>query len=192
MDGGEPEQTKGVVVNAIRTTPEETEEERLDPDELESMTKNALAILDAGKSKACEQAVAALPAGIRKHWDRLLSRDLKDCDEDREPATPDPDGLRRFIKTTLEPLCVLSQRKLTNRPFIRAQAFGQSLDLNKLERTLTMLLRLQNLRLFRQTGAEDGWRVSPVSGTLVPPRGRIVAAPAPRCYLRREDGGSGR
>ena len=59
---------------------------------------------------------------------------------------------------------VQRRKELENRPLIRAQAFGQSLDPDKLsrlaryevhldrklERTLAMLLRLQDLR--RETG----------------------------------------
>ena len=156
LDGGEQAQAEGVVVKAIRATPEETAEEMRDLEEAESMTNNALAILDAGTPKAYEQAVAALGADLRESWDRLLSRDPKV----QEPATPDPDGLRHFIETLLQPLYTRLRMALENRALIREQAFGQSLDPDKLERlaryevhldrklerTLTMLLRLRNLR----------------------------------------------
>jgi len=156
LDDGEQAQAEGVVVKAICATPEETAEEMRDLEEAESMTNDALAILDAGTPKACEQAVAALRADLRESWDRLLSRDPKG----REPATPDPDGLRRFIETIPQPLYTRRRMEPENRPSIRAQAFGQSLDPDKLvklaryevhldrklERTLTMLLRLRNLR----------------------------------------------
>ena len=66
--------------------------------------------------------------------------------------------------TDLRPWYVQRRKELENRPLIRAQAFGQSLDPDKLsrlaryevhldrklERTLAMLLRLQDLR--RETG----------------------------------------
>jgi hypothetical protein len=161
LDGGKQIER---VVDAIRATPEETAEETRDLDEDEAMTKNAVAILDAGKPKAFEQAVSALRADTREWWEDLLSRDPEDYDEDQEPATPDADGLRRFVERDLRPWYAQRRMELENRPLIRAQAFGQSLDPDKLsrlaryevhldrklERTLAMLLRLQDLR--RETG----------------------------------------
>ena len=94
----------------------------------------------------------------------MLSRDPEDFDEGETPFTPDADGLRRFIERDLRPWYVQRRKELENRPLIRAQAFGQSLDPDKLsrlaryevhldrklERTLAMLLRLQDLR--QETG----------------------------------------
>ncbi|MBT5245830.1 MAG: hypothetical protein HOL66_16485 [Rhodospirillaceae bacterium] len=148
------------VVDAIRATPEETAVEARDLDEDEGMTKDAVVILDAGKPKAYEQAVAVLRADTREWWEDLLSRDPGDYDEDQEPATPNAAGLRRFIDRDLQPWYAQRRMELENRPLIRAQAFGQSLDPDKLsrlaryevhldrklERTLAMLLRLQDLR----------------------------------------------
>ena len=148
------------VVDAIRATPKETAKEARDLDEDEAMTRNAVLILDAGKPKAYEQAVAALRAETREWWDDLLSRDPDDYQEDQKPATPDADGLRRFIDRELRPWYAQRRMELENRPLIRAQAFGQSLDPDKLsrlaryemhldrklERALAMLLRLQDLQ----------------------------------------------
>ena len=152
------------VVDAIRATPEKTAEESRDLNEGESMTATAVAILDAGKPKAYEHAVAALLADTREWWEDVLPRDPEDFDEGETPFTPDADGLRRFIERDLRPWYVQRRKELENRPLIRAQAFGQSLDPDKLsrlaryevhldrklERTLAMLLRLQDLR--RETG----------------------------------------
>ena len=152
------------VVDAIRATPEKTAEESRDLNEDESMTAKAVAILDAGKPKAYEHAVAALLADTREWWEDVLLRDPEDFDEGETPFTPDADGLRRFIERDLRPWYVQRRKELENRPLIRAQAFGQSLDPDKLsrlaryevhldrklERTLAMLLRLQDLR--RETG----------------------------------------
>ena len=94
----------------------------------------------------------------------MISRDPEDFDEDEDSFTADSDGLRRFIEKELRPWYVQRRKELENRPLIRAQAFGQSLDPDKLsrlaryevhldrklERTLAMLLRLQDLR--RQAG----------------------------------------
>lgn len=161
LDGGKQIER---VIDAIRATQEETAEESSDLDEDEGMTAKAVAILDAGKPKAYEQAVAALRADTREWWDDMISRDPEDFDEDEDSFTADSDGLRRFIEKELRPWYVQRRKELENRPLIRAQAFGQSLDPDKLsrlaryevhldrklERTLAILLRLQDLR--RQTG----------------------------------------
>ena len=161
LDGGKQIER---VIDAIRATQEETAEESSDLDEDKGMTAKAVAILDAEKPKAYEQAVAALRADTREWWDDMISRDPEDVDEDEDPFTADSDGLRRFIEKELRPWYVQRRKELENRPLIRAQAFGQSLDPDKLsrlaryevhldrklERTLAMLLRLQDLR--RQAG----------------------------------------
>lgn len=148
------------VVDAIRATQEETAEESSDLGEDEGMTAKAVAILDAGKPKAYEQAVAALRADTREWWEDMISRDPDDFDQDEEPVTADAKGLRRFVEKDLRPWYVQRRKELENRPLIRAQAFGQSLDPDKLsrlaryevhldrklERTLAMLLRLHDLR----------------------------------------------
>lgn len=157
LDGGKQIER---VVDAIRATPEETAEEARDLDQDEAMTRNAVVILDAGKPKAYEQAVAALRADTREWWDDMISRDPEGFDEDEYLFTADSDGLRRFIEKELRPWYVQRRKELENRPLIRAQAFGQSLDPDKLsrlaryevhldrklERTLAMLLRLQDLQ----------------------------------------------
>ena len=91
------------VVDAIRATPEKTAEESRDLNEDESMTATAVAILDAGKPKAYEHAVAALLADTREWWEDVLLRDPEDFDEGETPFTPDADGLRRFIERDLRP-----------------------------------------------------------------------------------------
>ena len=80
--------------------------------------------------------------------------------EGEEPATADVEGLRRFLEGTVLPWFENRQKELANRPLIREQAFGEALDPDKLERLgryevhldrklermLTMLLRLKDLR----------------------------------------------
>ena len=152
------------VVDAIRATPEKIAEESRDLDDDEGMTEKAVAMLDAGNKNAYENAIAALRADTREWWEDILSRNSEDFDEDEEPLTADADGLHRFIEGDLRPWYVQRRKQLENRPLLRAQAFGQSLDPDKLsrlaryevhldrklERTLAMLLRLQDLR--RETG----------------------------------------
>ena len=80
--------------------------------------------------------------------------------EGEEPATADAEGLRRFLEDEVLPWFENRKKELANRPLIREQAFGEALDPDKLERLgryevhldrklermLTMLLRLKDLR----------------------------------------------
>ena len=76
------------------------------------------------------------------------------------PAAADEAGLQRFLEVTVMPWFENRRKELANRPLIREQAFGEALDPHKLERLgryevhldrklermLTMLLRLKDLR----------------------------------------------
>ena len=81
-------------------------------------------------------------------------------EEGEEPATADVEGLRRFLEREVQDWFENRKKDLANRPLIREQAFGEALDPDKLERLgryevhldrklermLTMLLRLKDLR----------------------------------------------
>ncbi len=126
------------VVDAIRATLEETAQETRKLDEDEAMTTKALEILHTGKPKAYENALAVLHEDTRDWWKDYISSDPEilneDEEEDEEPATPDAAGLLRFLDTKVLPWYVQHLKELENRPLIRAQAFGESLDPDKLER----------------------------------------------------------
>jgi hypothetical protein len=49
-------------------------------------------------------------------------------------ATPDAEGLRCFLEGEVLPWFEARKKELANRPLIREQAFGESLDPDKLER----------------------------------------------------------
>ena len=80
--------------------------------------------------------------------------------EGKQPATADVEGLRRFLEAKVLPWFENRRKELANRPLIREQAFGEALDPDKLERLgryevhldrklermLTMLLRLKDLQ----------------------------------------------
>ena len=86
-----------------------------------------------------------------------------DLDEGEAPYGADSDHLRRFVETQVLPWYDRRRTELANRPLIREQAFGESLDAEKLEvlgryevhldrkleRMLAMLLRLKDLRQMR-------------------------------------------
>jgi hypothetical protein len=120
----------------------------------EAMTRRALDLLNSRRNDPYEAATAALREDTQQWWADTLARDPAELEEDEEPATADAEGLRRFLDDEAR------KKELANRPLIREQAFGESLDPDKLERlgryevhldrklerTLAMLLRLKNLR----------------------------------------------
>ncbi len=81
-------------------------------------------------------------------------------EEDEEPATADAECLKQFLERKVLSWYVTRKKELANRPLIREQAFGEAFDPDKLERlgryevhldrklerTLTMMIRLQDLR----------------------------------------------
>ena len=162
------------VVDAIRATADETAEDIREMEEDEAITRRALDLLDSSRNDAYEAALAALLDGTREWWEDVLARDFDELEEDEEPATVDPDeleedeepatadaeSLRRFLEGKVMLWFETRLKELANRPLIRQQAFGEALDADKLERlgryevhldrklerTLTMLIRLQDLR----------------------------------------------
>ena len=148
------------VAEAIRATAADTEDAVRDMQEDEAMTRHALDLLNSRRNDPYEAAVAALREDTQQWWADILARDPDDLDEGNEPATADAEGLRRFLEGEALPWFDARKKELANRPLIREQAFGESLDPDKLERlgryevhldrklerTLAMLLRLKDLR----------------------------------------------
>lgn len=148
------------VADAIRATPADTAAEISDLDADEAMTKKTLKLLQGGNPGAYENAVAALRQDTREWWEEKLTWEPDDYDEGEEPYTPDCPGLQRFLGREVSAWYRQHRKELENRPLIRAQAFGESLDPfklerlaryevhldRKLERMLAMLIRLQDLR----------------------------------------------
>jgi hypothetical protein len=124
------------------------------------MTLEALKILGTGGSDAYEKAVAALHSSTQEAWEDQLEWEPDDYDEDNEPYAADADGLTRFLETEISPWYDTHRKELENRSLIRAQAFGEAFDPDKLERLgryevhldrklermLAILIRLQDLR----------------------------------------------
>ena len=107
-----------------------------------------------------EAALAALREDTRAWWADLTARDPDELDEDEVPTTADAESLRLFLEGKVLPWFEGRKKELANRPLIREQAFGETLDPDKLERLgryeahldrkvermLAMLLRLKDLR----------------------------------------------
>jgi hypothetical protein len=154
------------VVDAIRATAADTEEEIREMHEDEAMTRRAIKLLGSKRKDAYEAALAALREDTQAWWANVLARDPNEMEEDEEPATADVEGLRRFLEGEVARWFDNRKKELANRALIREQAFGQALDPDKLERLgryevhldrklermLTMLLRLKELRQGTITG----------------------------------------
>ena len=148
------------VVDAIRATAADTEDDIRAMRDDEAMTRRALEVLGSRRNDAYEAALAELREDTQSWWADTLARDPDELAEDEEPATADADGLRRFLETEVLPWFEGRKKELANRPLIREQAFGEALDPDKLERLgryevhldrklermLAMLLRLKDLR----------------------------------------------
>jgi hypothetical protein len=148
------------VIDAIRATTDDTAEEIREMDDDEAMTRRALDLLGSSRNDAYEAALAAVREDTRQWWADTLMGEQGELEEDEEPATPDTEGLRRFLESEVLPWFTDCRKALANRPLIREQAFGEAVDPDKLkrlgryevhldrklERTLAMLFRLKELR----------------------------------------------
>jgi hypothetical protein len=157
LDAGE--QIEGVTASILATS-ESTAMEIADLEEDEAMTKRALDLLRGDKAKPYAAALSALREDTRDWWGEVLAWEPDDYEEDEKPYVADPANLLRFLEEKVAPWYVSRRKELENRPSIRAQAFGEALDPDlmerlgryevhldrKLERTLAMLIRLQDLR----------------------------------------------
>ena len=148
------------VAEAVRATAADTEDAVRDMEEDEAVTRQALDLLNSRRNDRYEAAVRALREDTQQWWADTLARDPAELEEDEEPFTADAEGLRRFLEVEVLPWFEARKKELANRPLIREQAFGESLDPDKLERlgryevhldrklerTLSMLLRPKDLR----------------------------------------------
>ncbi len=147
----------GDVGEALRATPEQTDQELGENRKAWRAAEKALSILRAGKDDAYQRALDVMVPGTREWW-------LETLEEWAEEPEPDYEATAESLSGWLEEEAVPYFRKreveLANREMIREHALGEALTANafeglaryevhldrKLERTLTMLIRLQNLR----------------------------------------------
>jgi hypothetical protein len=146
--------------DAIRATDVQTAERTSDLEEDQAMTNEALRILADPSPSAYSSALATLRGDTRAWWQEQLSWALEDYHEEQEPYRADAESLRRFLKEAVLPWYQKHHQELEYRPLIREQAFGEAVDPDrlerlaryevhldrKLERMLTMLFKLQELR----------------------------------------------
>jgi hypothetical protein len=152
--------------DAIRTTEDQTAEDRADLESDQAMTKEALRVLESKSSTAYTRSLGALRDDTRAWWEEQLTWEADDYEEDQVPYRADPESLRRFLKSEVLPWYERRQLDLDHRPLIRAQAFGEAVEPDrlerlaryevhldrKLERTVAMLLKLQELRATAKPG----------------------------------------
>jgi hypothetical protein len=148
------------VADVVRASAADTEKDIRDLQDDEEITRGVLDLLSSRRNDAYEAALAALREDTREWWAETLAREPDQLDEDEEPATADAEGLRRFLEAEVLPWFETRKQDIANRPLICEQAFGESLDPDKLERlgryevhldrklerTLSMLIKLKDLR----------------------------------------------
>jgi len=124
------------------------------------MTEEALRLLESKSPTAYSRALAALRGDTREWWEKQLTWEADNYEEEQTPYRADAESLQRFLESEILPWYENRRRELENRPLIRAQAFGEAVDPHrlerlaryevhldrKLERMLAMLLKLQDLR----------------------------------------------
>ncbi len=138
--------------------------ELADLDQRGTIITRALDLLQAGKARAYDKALGTLSEETRDRWKELIKPKpgltLLNFGDEEPRYTANADGLVEFLQDEVMPSYKARRKELQNRPLIREQAFGEALDADKLdglaryethldrklERMLTMLIRLQELR----------------------------------------------
>ena len=157
------EVAKCLAVEQGRTTQELDD---LDVDE--RMTAAANEILKDDAPNAFENALAALHASTRESWEQQLSWELGDYEDGAVPFEATAAHLLRWLEVEIGDRYEQRRAELHAQPVVRIQALGEALNPDslerlgryevhldrKLERMLSMLLRLQDLRRARTAAAQ--------------------------------------
>ena len=161
-------------LDALVTTPAGTAKDIAKVQNRLTAVSRAQDILMAGKPGAYKAAMAELDERTKAHWKEQFAPKLEDLYEDEdededEPVkhyTADAAGLLRFLLCSVLPDCLTQLGSLGIRSLIRAQVLGETLDFQRLEpisryevhldrkfeRAVSMLLRLRELRQFKEAG----------------------------------------
>jgi len=154
------------IVDAVTATPSGTAKHLIELKRREASAQKALEILTEEKAGAYEAALAELDESTLTSWQEEVDEGIEDFDEgedvdvDATSYTADASGLAEYLERSVLPFYAQQLRYLDNRPLIRTQVLGEAFDPGnlerlsryevhldrKLERMLTMLLRLQGLR----------------------------------------------
>jgi hypothetical protein len=161
-------------LDALLTTPAGTAKDIAKVQNRLTAVSRARDILMAGKPGAYKAAMAELDERTKAHWKEQFAPKLEDSYEDEdededEPVkhyTADAAGLLGFLLCSVLPDCLTQLGSLGIRSLIRAQVLGETLDFQRLEpisryevhldrkfeRAVSMLLRLRELRQFKEAG----------------------------------------
>jgi hypothetical protein len=156
------------VSEAIKASPGDTQIDLSDLEADRGMTIKVLEILRSGKADAYDSALAKLHESTQYSWEHQLASEPDDYDADDTPYDADAPSLLRFIETEIVDWYDRQREQIELRPRVRAQALGESLDPARLERlaryevhldrkcerTISTLLRLQELRQRRDEVAD--------------------------------------
>ena len=151
------------VAMAIKAHPENAQREIDDLEADRKMTLKSLEILRSGKVSVYEKALSRLHETTREAWQDQLSWEPGDYGPDDTPYAADTASLLRFLEDEILDWYDRERTAIALRPVVRAQALGEALDPDKLERlaryevhldrkferTLSALLRLEELRRSR-------------------------------------------
>ena len=135
----------------VGLTPEEVAQRQHESRHDLDATRKAADFLRRAVPNAYEKALRALRADSRDWWQNFL---------DDEEYADNAEGLEQFILVHLEPFCHQADKEARHHGAIKAQAFGEGLQAHRLEklnryethldrkfeRTLGMLLKLQDLK----------------------------------------------
>jgi len=155
------------MMEAVTATPSETAKDRVALQKRKASAQTALEILSEQNGDGYEAALATLDEETRISWEEEVTPEPEDPDEDEDPDgdnesyTADATGLAQYLEYSVLPICAEQLGYLENRRLIREQVLGEAFDVDrleqlsryeihldrKLERMLTMLVRLQGLRL---------------------------------------------
>lgn len=152
--------------DAIRATEAQTAEELGCSESARAMTETAIRLLDSPTPEAYARAQAALHDDTRAWWEEQLTWRHEDYEEDEKPFRANAKDLVRFLQEKVLAWHGERRSQLDHRPLIRAQAFGEAVDPErlerlgryevhldrKLERILAMLLKLEDLRRAAERG----------------------------------------
>jgi hypothetical protein len=98
------------------------------------MTETAIAILEANGPDAYAQALAALREDTREWWENELEED--------ERYKPEAESLIGFLLVKARPNVKRTEADMALRPYIRIQAWGESLDPQRMDRLMQLDERL--------------------------------------------------
>jgi hypothetical protein len=145
------------IEKAVSATDQQSAEELAELKRERDKAKTAVEMLQTGGTDAYDKSVRALGPQTLAYWQERLTYDFEDGEAD---FNANADDLLRFLTKLVLPKHEGREVQIKSRPAVKAQAFGESFDPDrlevlaryevhldrKLERILSMLLSLKDLR----------------------------------------------